>query len=134
MPAGPDPDRLNNRTAAFVGGTPAEGPKAAETNGVPDPGAGSIQNAREARDEQTGYAALRAEVEALEAAVAPTTETVDGDKGVPSGIYAEVLSLRNKIERPPLLEDFSNGANSVELQRENVERVRAVARDLASRV
>ncbi|HYQ79733.1 MAG TPA: hypothetical protein VEP91_11560 [Solirubrobacterales bacterium] len=126
MPAGPSPDRLSNRTAAFVGSTPAEGPKAAETNGVQSPGAGSLQAAREDRDAATGYADLRAEVEALEAAV-------DADTG--EDVKGEIVALRNKIERPPLLEGFSsNSTNSVEVQRENVERVRAVARDLAERV
>jgi len=126
MPAGPSPDRLKNSTGAFVGSTPAEGPKAAETNGVQNPGDGSIQAAREERDRLTGYADLRAEVEALEAAV-------DGDTG--GDVQGEIVALRNKIERPPLLEGFSNNStNSVELQRENVERVRAIARDLAERV
>lgn len=85
----------------------------------------SIEEARADRDEATGFADLVAEVEAIEAAV---------DGGTTAPVKAEVVALRNKIERPPLREDFSNDANSVEIQKANVDAVRAVAQALAPKV
>lgn len=85
----------------------------------------SIEKAREDRDAAVGYDELVAEVEAIEAAV---------DGSTPTPVKAEVVALRNKIERPPLNEDFSNNINSIPVRKAQVDAVRAVAQALAPKV
>lgn len=85
----------------------------------------SIEKAREDRDDATGYADLVAEVEAIEAAV---------DGSTPAAVKSEVVALRNKVERPPLKEDFSNNINSLPVRKAQVDAVRAVAQALAPKV
>jgi hypothetical protein len=83
----------------------------------------SIQKAREDRDEAVGYDDLVAEVEAIEAAV---------DGSTTAEVKEKVVALRNKIERPPLNEDFSNNINSIPVRKAQVDAVRAVAQALAA--
>jgi hypothetical protein len=85
----------------------------------------SIQGAREARDAATGYTVLRAEVVAIEASV---------DGGTTAAVREEVVALRNKVERPPLNEDFSNDTNSLVIKKAQVDAVRAIAQALALKV
>ena len=118
MPAKPSSRRLKNATAAHVGGTPAEGPKA-RPNRVSDAGAGSIDAARQDDDDASGYTALVAEVEALEARV---TDQTNG------GLREDVARLRAKVERAPLKDERTV---SVVLRRQNVDTARAIAQNLA---
>lgn len=85
----------------------------------------SIEGARAERDADSGYADLVAEVAALEAAVSDDT---------PAPVRERIVALRNKVERPPLNQDGNNDHNSPVVARENVDRVRAVARALADEV
>lgn len=120
MPAKPTDKDLSG----FVGSTPAEAPQP-HPDRVANPGANSIQKAREDRDAATGYDDLLAEVEAIEAQV---------DGSTPDKVRSEVVALRNKVERPPLREDFSSSANSIVVRKQNVDNVRAVAQALAAKV
>lgn len=85
----------------------------------------SIEKAREDRDAAVGYDELVAEVEAIEAAVDGSTK---------AEVKEEVVALRNKIERPPLNEDFSNNINSIPVRKAQVDAVRAVAQALAAKL
>jgi hypothetical protein len=85
----------------------------------------SIATARLEADEASGYVDLVEEVEAVEFAV-------DGE--TPAAVKAEVVALRNRIERPPLKQDASNDVNSAQVRKANVDRVRAVAQALAPKV
>lgn len=85
----------------------------------------SIQTAREDADEASGYADLVAEVEAIEA-------DVDGSTTAP--IKAQVVALRNKVERPPLKQDGNNDVNAPTVRKAQVDAVRAVAQALAPKV
>lgn len=118
MPAKPSSKRLKNRTAAIVGGTPAEGPSA-HPNRAANAGAGSIDAARQDDDDASGYTDLVAEVEALEARV---TERTNG------GLREDVARLRAKVEREPLKDERTV---SVFIRKQNVDRVRAYAQSLA---
>ena len=85
----------------------------------------SIDGARDDQRDASGYTDLVAEVEAIEAAV---------DGSTTASVKAEVVALRNKVERPPLKADGDNEINSAPKRKAGVEAVQAVAQDLAERV
>ncbi|HEX3733784.1 MAG TPA: hypothetical protein VHU86_01395 [Solirubrobacterales bacterium] len=85
----------------------------------------SINGAREDQRDASGYTDLVAEVEAIETAV---------DGSTTASVKAEVVALRNKVERPPLKADGDNEINSASKRKADVEAVQAVAQDLAERV
>jgi hypothetical protein len=85
----------------------------------------SIDGARDAERDASGYTDLVAEVEAIEASV---------DGSTPGLVKQEVVALRHKIEMPPLKQDGNNDINSPVVRKANVDRVRAVAQALAPKV
>jgi hypothetical protein len=106
-------DRLDKLEANAPEGSPLSG----------DPT--SIDGAREAFQDASGYTALVAEVEAVEARVSGDT---------PWDVRERVETLRRKVEQPRLKDPRNNSIGSPVVARENVDRIRAAAQALADEV